>query len=723
MKRHAPAFILGFAATSFQIYLLREFSAVFYGNELNYGFVLASWLLWGGAGSLALGRLVRRSRLALPGLYVGIGCLFTAALFILRFAHRILGLVPGEATGMLPSLAFSVALALLVSFPLGAAFVVNAACLGGDSSRVYVLESLGAAAAGVIVHFVLIPLFSNWRGAGLVFASLAVLILSTMRPKRPGLLAAAAAASAALLIAADFPVQASAWQPFRLVRSRDTHYGKLQVFSEGGQVMFSSNGLPMFSYPNREAAEEAVHFVMLQRPGAERVLLIGGSVSGAAAEILKYPVIRLDCVELDPVVIELAKRHLPPAALAGIEDRRTRVFFSDGRAFIKGASAGYDVVILCVPEPATAQINRFFTVEFFLEVKRKLGPDGVLGFVVPSSENYISPDLERLLSSILASLRTAFPATRVVPGSNNVFLASDSGISVDPEFLAARLRESGLQSGYFRPEMLRARLNAFRLGYLESRLAPQSARLNRDLVPASYYYHSILWASQFPGPEASLLRSFAAAGKGALLDAPFVALAMLTGAAVLARRRSSLVYLTPVAVMGMTSIVLEIAMIMVFQSFFGYVYSRVSLLLGCFMAGLFIGAVATLARRGRGLLDLAGVQAMIVALLLLVDLSFERPARIFEPFLFLLAAGAASGALFITANKLTAGSNPHPGLAYGIDLIGSFAGALVASSVIIPLWGVSALIGRLAGLNAACLFFLLLSWLRNRRSGTQPAGA
>jgi spermidine synthase len=723
MKRNAPAFILGFAATSFQIYLLREFSAVFYGNELNYGFVLASWLLWGGTGSLALGRPLRRVKLALPGLYVGIGCLFTAALFILRFAHRILGLVPGEATGMLPSLAFSVALALLVSFPLGAAFVVNAAFLGGDSSRVYVLESLGAAAAGVVVHFVLIPLFSNWQGAGLVCVALAVLIITAMGPEKPFLLAAAAAASAALLIAADFPSQASAWKPFRLVRSRDTHYGKLQVFSEGGQVMFSSNGLPMFSFPNREAAEEAVHFAMLQRPRAERVLLIGGSVSGAAAEVLKYPVLLLDCVELDPVVIELAKRHLPPAALAAIQDRRTRVFFSDGRAFIKQAAAGYDVAILCVPEPATAQINRFFTVEFFLEAGKKLGPDGVLGFVVPSSENYISPDLERFLSSILVSLRTAFRDTRVVPGSNNVFLASNSEISVEPDFLAARLQGSGLESGYFRPEMLRARLNPFRLAYLESRLAPREARLNRDLVPTSYYYHSILWASQFPGPEALLLRSFAAAGKAAFLDAPFLALAVLTGAAVLGRRRSSLVYLAPVAVMGMTSIMLEIAMIMVFQSFFGYVYSRVSLLLGCFMAGLFIGAVATLRRQGRGLRDLAGVQAMIVALLLLVALSFARPARAFEPFLFLFAAGIASGALFITANKLTAESNPHPGLAYGIDLTGSFAGALVASSVIIPLWGVPALIGRLALLNAACLVFLLLSWLRDRRSGPRQAGA
>ncbi len=43
----APAFLLGFTATAFQIYLLREFSVHFSGNELVYGIVLASWLFWG----------------------------------------------------------------------------------------------------------------------------------------------------------------------------------------------------------------------------------------------------------------------------------------------------------------------------------------------------------------------------------------------------------------------------------------------------------------------------------------------------------------------------------------------------------------------------------------------------------------------------------------------------------------------------------------------------
>jgi hypothetical protein len=47
-----PPFLLGFLASAFQIYLLREFAAEFYGSELIFGLFLGSWLFWGGVGSL-----------------------------------------------------------------------------------------------------------------------------------------------------------------------------------------------------------------------------------------------------------------------------------------------------------------------------------------------------------------------------------------------------------------------------------------------------------------------------------------------------------------------------------------------------------------------------------------------------------------------------------------------------------------------------------------------
>jgi len=117
-----------------------------------------------------------------------------------------------------------------------------------------------------------------------------------------------------------------------------------------------------------------VHYAMAQRPEAKRVLLISGGVAGSAGEILKYPHAAVDYVELDPLILKISERYLSP----GLDDPRIRTFNTDGRVFVRQAADTYDVVIVNVPDPSTSQLNRFYTVEFFEEVKRALRPDGVL---------------------------------------------------------------------------------------------------------------------------------------------------------------------------------------------------------------------------------------------------------------------------------------------------------------------------------------------------------
>jgi hypothetical protein len=52
---------------------------------------------------------------------------------------------------------------------------------------------------------------------------------------------------------------------------------------------------------------------------------------------------------------------------------------------------------------------------------------------------------------------------------------------------------------------------------------------------------------------------------------------------------------------------------------------------------------------------------------------------------------------------------PHPGLAYGVDLLASFAGVILASALVIPLYGIPALILRLVILNALSFAYVLFS--------------
>jgi spermidine synthase len=703
-----PPFLLGFLAASFQIYVLREFAAEFYGSELVFGLLLGAWLFWGGLGSLArppAGRTAGTGRLA--GLYALAIALFFAGLVALRFSHRIMGILPAELTGLAPALAAAIILGLMLSFPLGHAFVLNAGLRGGDVATVYLLESAGAAAAGLLVHFGLIPRFSNWQGAAVVGALGAAAAFLAMKPGRSRPALAGAIVLAAALALLDGPAEKAAWSPLHLVASRDTLYGKLQVVRNEEQMTFFDNGWAVFSQPDQGAAEEAVHFALLQRQGPRRALLIGGGASGGAAEALKHPGVQVDCVELDPAVVRLVREQLTGPARAALVHPRVRVITSDGRAFVDRTVDRYDAILLNLPEPATAQVNRYYTREFFLQVRSRLTPGGVFGFVLPSAENYISDALGQFLSSIAATLREVFPEIRAVPGANCVFLASDGPLTIDAGRLAAEVTRLGLDVRYVAPAMLRARLDPDRIARLAEKLKDSRARINRDLVPVSYYFHAVLWAGQFRGVEAALLRTAASIPPFWLLDAPLAAFGLYLLALLLSRKRSTARFLVPVAVMGVTSIAVELAVIVAFQANFGVVYGKIPLLVGVFMAGLALGALVARAQKRPARIGLAAIQGGFVLLLGLTSLSLGGAGGEAVPFALIFGFGALGGALFVSANRRLLPEAPHPGLAYGVDQLASFAGVVLVSGLIIPLFGIPALLLRLILFNALCFLFLL----------------
>ncbi len=714
LRGGGPAFLLGFLATAFQIYLLREFAASFYGNELLFGFVLGAWLLWGGIGSLA-GPKLPLGPDRLPTLYASSAALFFASLALLRFSHRLLGILPGELTGLVPAVAFSLVLALFVSFPLGLAFVLNAARLGGDAPRVYFLESLGAAAGGLAVHLFLIPRFSNWQGAAAVTAAAAAALFIAFRPSRAWAPAAVALTLAAAFATLDLPAARSAWKPFALAASEDTPYGKLQVIRTGDQFSLYSDGLAVFSYPDTEAAEEAVHFGLLQRSGAKDVLLIGGGAGGGCGEALKHPGVRIDYVELDPAIIRLAGRFLPADGLAALRDPRVRIILEDGRRYLERTDRSYDAILLSLPEPATAQLNRFYTREFFRQAAGRLRPAGVLSLVVPSAENYIGDDLQKFLATLDATIRSVFPHLAAIPGGRAVFLASTAPLETDPAVLAAELAGRGLRTKFVSPDMLPSRLSPMRTEYLERRIRGTPGLVNRDLVPVSYYFHSVLWAAQFRGAEARALRLLARIPPFWALDLPLLLAAGLLAWVALRAGRSPVRFLVPLMIAGFTSILVEMAVLIVYQARFGYVYGKISLLLAAFMAGLAAGSFGGLKRRRFGVADLAAVQGGLIVCLVLTRVWAGTGGPEALPLLSLVAFGTLGGYLFVAANRLYLASVPHPGMGYGVELLGSFLGVGLASAFIIPFFGIPNLLGRLTALNVLALLFVLAAIIPRRR--------
>ncbi len=705
LKFSPAAFLLGLLAASVQILLLREFAAHFSGSELAFGFVLAGWLLWGAAGS-AWAAKRGFGRRTVPGLLRAVPILAGIVFAALRLSRFVLGTLPGELTGIATAALFAFGLTAFLNVPLGAAFVL-AARREASVSRVYLWESAGAAAGGLLASLAFVPLLSNWQALavlGIFTAAALAFIFPKERNLAAALVVVAAMAAIALL---DGPSQRLYWKPFELVRSRDGLYGRLSVLRTAEEISLYADGLRLYSCPDRAGAEEAIHFALLQRPLAGRVLLIGGGVGGGLSEILKYPRTEVDYVELDPEIIRLSEEFLPADERRALHDPRVRTHLADGRTYLEESGARYDAILIDLPEPATAQINRFYTLEFFRAAAARLAPGGVFSFRVPSAENYIGPDLQRFLATMNATLRAVFPETAVVPGDSNIFLASDRPLSLDVGTLSGRIAEAGLALTYAAPAQIAARLHPLRVEALRKRIDEGRPALNTDLHPVSYFFHAVLWSTQFKGLEARALKALAGIPAGRLLNIPLILAVLALGILALFSRPAAWTVI-PVALMGLTTMAAEILVLIRFQTLHGVVYGRLALLLTAFMAGLAAGAFRGTSRVRRRPADVILIQAGLLGLVLALELllSGRPPGAVFYGALFVL--GFLGGDFFIVAGTVFPERKNRTGIAYAADLAGSFAAAVALSAVLIPLAGLPALFHALAVLNSFGLLFLVV---------------
>ncbi len=704
LRRNLPAFSLGLLATSLQILLLREFSAYFYGNELTFGIVLASWLLWGGLGSLAAGKMKSFPRLTAA--YFFVIFIFPFGLAAVRLSRFLFRLLPGEIVGLLPVILISLGVCALVGFPLGALFVVNVHRQRGDIKRVYLWESLGAVAAGPATYVSLTLFTSSWTAAAVVSGVAAVLVYWSDE-RRPSLLwAAGLLAALSGLSLADRPVQKAYWQPFQLIASHDSRYGRLQIVKAQEQLTLYSNNSPVFSVPDISSAEESVHFALLQNPEARRVLLIGGGAGQTLDEALKYPNVEVDCLELDPEIFRMSNLYLGEERKRILSSPRVRIIFQDGRAFLNSTDDDYEIIILNLPEPASAQINRYYTREFFVQAQKHLQPGGVFSFSVPSAENVIGPELKEFLGSLYSTLRLVFPEVKVVPGGRNIFLASSNPLTIDPAELSRRILAFHLSPRHLESRSLESRLHPLRTESLYKTLSSGSHRINSDLFPVSFFLQASLWSTQFPGPEATIMRAFSRLSLFWLLGFPLILFSVLL-AAYWTKKKATSFSLIPLAIMGLTTIVIEIILLIWFQALYGYLYGRVALLLSTFMFGLFLGASLKRRTKKTSFGQLAAIQAGFLVLLGAFRLVIPAHPPEALAFLILLSFGLLGGFLFVVSNQLYLRIKKDYGRGYGLDLIGSFVGALVTSSLLIPLAGLPHVIEAVFVLNAVCFLFLL----------------
>lgn len=129
--------------------------------------------------------------------------------------------------------------------------------------------------------------------------------------------------------------------------------------------------------------EMLVHPAMAATADPRNVLIIGGGDGGAVTEVVKYRHVEsVTLCEIDPVVVEACREHLPEIC-AGLDDPRVRVVYQDGAAFVEERPNQFDLIIVDSTDPV-GPAKILFETSFYQSVMDSLREGGTAVFQTES---------------------------------------------------------------------------------------------------------------------------------------------------------------------------------------------------------------------------------------------------------------------------------------------------------------------------------------------------
>jgi spermidine synthase len=463
------------------------------------------------------------------------------------------------------------------------------------------------------------------------------------------------------------------------------------VTENAGQLNFYENGLLMFSSNNEIFNEEAVHYAMIQHPSPKKVLLISGGVAGILKEIKKYNPDEIDYLELNPAITGIGR-------LFNIvfNDPVVKIHNEDARRFIKRSNRKFDVVLINLPEPSTLQINRFYTHEFFTDLRSRLNPGAVISIGLPSTADYVSESGGKLNGSLYNTLKRSFGNVIILPGQKNYFLASDGPLTSG---VSGLISQKGIPTVYVNTYYFDDQLLKDRSDFIISQL-PSNSPQNYDFSPVTFFYQLQFWTSYFNTDYIILLSLLLIVIILVLISLNPVSVGLFTG--------------------GFTASSISILIILAFQVFYGFVFIMAGIMIMLFMAGLATGSLLRkkiiLRETVKGYLIIQvmiGIFALVFPFIIIGLHLADLPDFVNYAIMGILTLviSVLAGMEYTAASSL---QTLHPGHIasknYSADLFGSALGAFLTSFILLPLAGLIYTSLILVLLNFISILFLVLSF-------------
>jgi spermidine synthase len=236
---------------------------------------------------------------------------------------------------------------------------------------------------------------------------------------------------------------------YTIVHTEDSQYHRIAVVEDDDSrylrfdSSFQSGMYTNDPFRTRFDYVDYLQLPMAYRPQTRRILYIGlGGGSAPKRTWRDFPATRLDVVELDPAVVDVAYEYfeLP-------RDPRLRVETEDGRRFLAANDGPWDAIV--IDAFYSDSIPFHLATREFLELARsRLAPGGTVATNIIGA---VRGRDSRLFRSMLRTYRAVFPTVAIHPvrapgetdltGIRNVILVAGEGAAPSKEFLQERWAE------------------------------------------------------------------------------------------------------------------------------------------------------------------------------------------------------------------------------------------------------------------------------------------
>ncbi len=492
-NRFFPAILLtayalsGFAALVYEIAWTRVLMLIVGSSVYAFCLMLTAFILGLALGGMIFSRFLHRVKdlvllFAILELAIGFSALLAVPVFgrlplfitglVLRFAGSFwsLQLIEFELIFLLmlvPTIMMGGA------FPLaGSLYVRGMEKIGGSVGKVYAANTLGSILGSFAGGFLLLPLLgirNTILAAILINLALGVLFLDlsfSLPSARKRSFAAVVIITALLLIgllpAWDRTTMTSGAYLYAYQLSRQARDHGMTVEEElqkrrilyhregvsdtvtviedsfGRRAFFVNGKVDGSNATDMHTQELLSHVPLLLHPGPRSVLVIGLATGVTLGSAGRYPVERLDCVEISPSARE-PYRFFLDVNYDVLSDPRARLIIADGRNYLSLSGETYDVITSEPSNPWIAGVADLFTREFFELCRKRLNPGGIVCAWI-HAYSLDAPDFR----SIVHTFHGVFPHTIIwesLPGRDYLLIGSEQAFKVEYGTLRRRMAD------------------------------------------------------------------------------------------------------------------------------------------------------------------------------------------------------------------------------------------------------------------------------------------